>query len=140
MKNMNLPDIHLDFPEVDFPEDQVTKSYNRDLMTDLFERDTKLQELLKTSKEYTLQDEFKKLGLDFEGKEVRTSNLPTLISSSTALSLATYGEVIHEILEQIIDHFLYHCAKKNQSSKLLQYYSPYKKYFDLITTEKRKRK
>lgn len=85
----------------------------------------------------SIYGELRGAGLNFEGRKLPISSIPTIVDRGSLAQAAYHGETIHQLLERIIDVTLHEIRSKPKNSKWLDFYGSYRKYFDLIALERR---
>jgi len=76
-------------------------------------------------------------GVNFEGREIPISILPTFLNQNEVDRVGVLGGAIRNTLQKILDRFLEESRSSNIHKPLHQFFEPYKKWWKLIENEKR---
>jgi diaminobutyrate-2-oxoglutarate transaminase len=77
-------------------------------------------------------------GIDFEGREVPVSLLPTLLEERDLARVARAGALVRSALLAVVDNFVAEHRAGDREGPLHHWYAPYRKWWDLIARERRR--
>jgi len=114
---------------------RYSKGVPADISSTVLELEQEL--LISGNNEDFVQADLERSGINLDGKKFGVSAFPTLIRESSLDAAKIYAENLYRILERILETFISD-VNQGKKSNLVNFFSPYERYHELIAAEERK--